>query len=71
MKYDVAVVGGGPTGLSAQAATKPVVRLVFSKREDSIAQFVRTSGVTWISDMRGSWNPSRILQSRQNYCLFL
>lgn len=50
--YDVVVVGGGPAGSSAAyAAAKEGARVALLEKEASIAQTVRTSGVTWISDM--------------------
>ena len=71
MKYDVAVVGGGPAGLSAaQAAAKAGCKVVLFEREDSIAQYVRTSGVTWISEMRDLGIPARILQSSQKLLFY-
>lgn len=69
MKYDVAVVGGGPAGLSAaQAAAKAGCNVVLFEREDSIAQYVRTSGVTWISDMRDLGIPREYYNPVRNYC---
>jgi digeranylgeranylglycerophospholipid reductase len=69
MKYDVAIVGGGPAGLSAaQAAAKAGCRVVLFEREDSIAQYVRTSGVTWIFDMRELGIPQEYYNPIRNYC---
>ena len=69
MKYDVAVVGGGPAGLSAaQAAAKAGCKVVLFEREDSIAQYVRTSGVTWISEMRDLGIPQEYYNPVKNYC---
>ena len=69
MKYDVAVVGGGPAGLSAaQAAAKAGCKVGLFEKEDSIAQFVRTSGVTWISDMRDLGIPQEYYNPVKNYC---
>ena len=68
MKYDVAVVGGGPAGLSAaQAASKAGCKVALFEREDSIAQYVRTSGVTWISDMRDLGIPQEYYNPVRNY----
>lgn len=69
MKYDVAVVGGGPAGLSAaQSAAKAGCKVVLFEREDSIAQYVRTSGVTWISDMKELGIPQEYYNPVRNYC---
>lgn len=70
MKYDVTVVGGGPAGLSAaQAAAKSGCKVLLFEKEDSIAQYVRTSGVTWISEMRELGIPQEYYNPVKNYCL--
>ena len=44
--YDIAIVGGGPAGLSAAyTAGKAGVKTAF-ERDKSIGQYVRTSGVS-------------------------
>jgi digeranylgeranylglycerophospholipid reductase len=70
MKYDVTVVGGGPAGLSAaQAAAKSGCKVLLFEKEDSIAQYVRTSGVTWISEIRELGIPQEYYNPVKNYCL--
>jgi len=53
LDFDVVVVGGGPAGSSAAriaAENKCTVALI--EKEKEIAETVRTSGVTWISDVK-------------------
>lgn len=51
-KYDVAVVGGGPAGLSAAySAAKAGARVIVFEKDASIAHNIRTSGVTWITNI--------------------
>lgn len=69
MKYDVTVVGGGPAGLSAaQAAAKAGCKVALFEKEDSIAQYVRTSGVTWISEISALGIPQEYYNPVRNYC---
>ena len=50
--YDIAIVGGGPAGLSAAyKASKLGANVILFEKDDSIAHNIRTSGVTWIEDM--------------------
>ncbi|MHA7647562.1 NAD(P)/FAD-dependent oxidoreductase [Nitrosopumilus sp. S4] len=51
--YDLVVVGGGPAGSSAAyAAAKNGVKVALLEKENSIAETVRTSGVTWIQSIK-------------------
>ncbi len=51
--YDLVVVGGGPAGSSAAfAAAKNGIKVAVLEKENSIAETVRTSGVTWIQNIK-------------------
>jgi digeranylgeranylglycerophospholipid reductase len=50
--FDLVVVGGGPAGSSAaRIAAKNGCTVALIEKEKEIAETVRTSGVTWISDI--------------------
>ena len=67
-KYDILIVGGGPAGLSAaySAARKNAKTLVLEK-DDSIAQNIRTSGVSWIDDMKRLAIPEKCYNAIKNF----
>ena len=52
IKYDIAIVGGGPAGLSAAySAARAGVKVILLEKDESIAHNIRTSGVTWIEEI--------------------
>jgi len=51
--YDLVIVGGGPAGSSAAfTAAKNGIKVALLEKENSIAETVRTSGVTWIKNIK-------------------
>ena len=53
LDFDVIVVGGGPAGSSAaRTAVENGCTVALIEKEKEIAETVRTSGVTWISDIK-------------------
>jgi digeranylgeranylglycerophospholipid reductase len=67
-KFDIAVVGGGPAGLSAAyAAAMGGAKVILFEKDESIAHSIRTSGVTWISEMERLGIPSKFYNPIHNY----
>jgi digeranylgeranylglycerophospholipid reductase len=66
--YDIAVVGGGPAGLSASyAAAKAGGKVILLEKEQSIAHNIRTSGVTWIDEIEKLGINSEYYNPIKNY----
>ena len=52
-EYDLVIVGGGPAGSSAAtSAAEEGLKVALLEKESSIAETVRTSGVTWIQNIK-------------------
>ena len=52
LSYDIAIVGGGPAGLSAAySASKQGAKVALFEKDPSFGHNVRTSGVSWIREM--------------------
>lgn len=66
--YDIAVVGGGPAGLSAAwAAAKRGAKVILFEKDEAIAHSVRTSGVSWIVEMEKLGITSEFYNPISNY----
>lgn len=67
-RYDIAVVGGGPAGLSAAySASKAGAKVILFEKDEAIAHSVRTSGVSWIDSMEELEIPSRYYNPIRSY----
>jgi len=68
LDYDIVVVGGGPAGSSAAfAAAKNGAKVALLEKEERISQSVRTSGVTWIKDVKKFGIPPDCYNEIKNY----
>ncbi len=68
LSYDVVVVGAGPAGSSAAfSAAKNGMRVALIEKEESVAQTVRTSGVTWIDSIEEFGIPEHCYNPIKNY----
>ena len=66
--YDLVVVGGGPAGSSAAfTAAKNGIKVVLLEKENSIAETVRTSGVTWIQNIKEFGIPDDCFNPIKNF----
>ena len=66
--YDLVVVGGGPAGTSAAfEAARRGVKVAVIEKEKSIAETVRTSGVTWIQNIDEFGIPKDCFNPIKNY----
>jgi len=66
--YDLVVVGGGPAGSSsAWAAAKKGIKVALIEKESSIAETVRTSGVTWIQNIKEFGIPEDCYNKIKNF----
>ncbi|MDQ3872230.1 MAG: NAD(P)/FAD-dependent oxidoreductase [Thermoproteota archaeon] len=67
-KCDIVVVGGGPAGLSAAyTAAQKGAKVILFEKDEAIGHSIRTSGVTWISEMERLGIPSEYYNPIQNY----
>ena len=66
--YDIAIVGGGPAGLSAAyASAKLGSKVILFEKEKAIGQFVRTSGVSWVKEMKKLQIPQKLYNPIKNF----
>ena len=66
--YDLVIVGGGPAGSSAAyTAAKNGVKVALLEKENSIAETVRTSGVTWIQNIKEFGIPDDCFNPIKNF----
>ena len=66
--YDIVVVGGGPAGSSAAfEAAKSGIKVAMIEKEQTIAETVRTSGVTWIQNIKEFGIPDDCFNPIRNY----
>jgi len=66
--YDLVIVGGGPAGSSAAyAAAKNGIKVALLEKENSIAETVRTSGVTWIQNIKEFGIPDDCFNPIKNF----
>jgi digeranylgeranylglycerophospholipid reductase len=66
--YDLVIVGGGPAGSSvAYEASKNGIKVALLEKEETIAQSVRTSGVTWIQNIKEFNIPENCYNPIRNY----
>jgi len=66
--YDLVVVGGGPAGSSAAfVAAKNGIKVALLEKENSIAETVRTSGVTWIQNIKEFGIPDDCFNPIRNF----
>ena len=67
-RFDVIVVGGGPAGTSAAyAAASAGANVILLEKESSIAETVRTSGVTWMDEITEFGIPSECYNPIRNF----
>ena len=66
--YDLVVVGGGPAGSSAAyVAAKNGIKVALIEKEETIAESVRTSGVTWIQNIKEFGIPDNCFNPIKNF----
>ncbi|QLH04876.1 geranylgeranyl reductase [Nitrosopumilus oxyclinae] len=66
--YDLVVVGGGPAGSSAAySAAKNGIKVALLEKENTIAETVRTSGVTWIQNIKEFGIPDDCFNPIKNF----
>jgi len=66
--YDLVVVGGGPAGSSAAlTAAKNGIKVALLEKETRIAETVRTSGVTWIQNIKEFGIPDDCFNPIKNF----
>ncbi|MDH3677483.1 MAG: NAD(P)/FAD-dependent oxidoreductase [Nitrosopumilus sp.] len=66
--YDIIVVGAGPAGSSAAfIAAKNGIKVALLEKESSVAETVRTSGVTWIQNIKEYGIPDDCFNPIKNY----
>ena len=66
--YDIVIVGGGPAGSSsAYQAAKNGMKVALLEKENAIAETVRTSGVTWIKNIKEYEIPEDCFNPITNY----
>ena len=66
--YDLVIVGGGPAGSSAAlTAAQKGIKVALIEKEESIAETVRTSGVTWIQNIKEFGIPDDCFNPIKNF----
>jgi digeranylgeranylglycerophospholipid reductase len=66
--YDIVIVGAGPAGSSAAfSSASKGIKVALLEKEDLVAETVRTSGVTWIQNIKEYKIPEDCYNPIKNY----